>query len=62
MYSYIDTSKAHDIANEVIPILEDAGYSVEEMIAGLIQGVVDLAHGSEPLLDDAANFLADGGD
>jgi len=53
---------AKTIAEAVLDVLEsDGGFSVDEIIPGLIQGVIDIAQGDDALLDAAANFLADGG-
>lgn len=58
----LDLSRAHEIAEEVVNNLEyDGGYSVEEMIPGLVQAIIDIADGNDNLLDAAANLLADGG-
>lgn len=57
----LDESRARDISTTMIAVLEDEGFSTEEMIPGFIQGVIDLAHGDDALLDEAANLLADGG-
>lgn len=58
----LDLSRAHEIADEVVSSLEyDGGYTIEEMIPGLVQAIVDLADGADELLDGAANLLADGG-
>lgn len=57
----LDESSATDIANETISNLEYEGYSVAEMIPGLIQAIVMLAVGDDQVLDEAANLLADGG-
>lgn len=58
----LNTSHAETIADAVLDTLEsDGGYSVDEIIPGLIQGVIDIAQGDDSLLDAAANLLADGG-
>lgn len=65
MLKILDDTKAVEIGLEIIPLLEDAGYAIEEAIPGLIQAIIELADRSgkakEALLDEAANFLADGG-
>lgn len=57
----LDDSQATDIAGAVLEELFDAGYTAEEIIPGLIQAVIDVADHDDQLLDEAANFLADGG-
>lgn len=57
----LDTTQAGIIADTIIPLLEDEGFSPNEIIPGLIQAVVDLARGDDSVLDEAANLLADGG-
>jgi hypothetical protein len=59
--SILDTSYAGDIADAVIGTLTDEGYTTEEIIAGLVQSIVDISAGDDSLLDAAANLLADGG-
>lgn len=61
MVKLLDDSRAVEIADMILDSLEDAGYSVEEIIPGLIQGVIDISNDDDALLDQAANFLADGG-
>lgn len=58
---YLNPSYATSISDTIIALLEDEGYPREEIIPGLIQAVVDLADQDDGLLDEAANFLADGG-
>ncbi len=58
---FLDPYRAREIAYDVILQLEDDGHSTEEIIPGLIQAVIELAQGDDQLLDEAANFLADGG-
>ena len=61
----LDPTHATTIADAIIPVLEDdGGFTVEEMIPGLIQAVVNLARTTtnpELYLDCAVDLLADGG-
>lgn len=58
----IDTSRAQNISKLIIgSLLDDCGYTIEEIVPGCIQAVLDLADQDDELLDEAANFLADGG-
>lgn len=59
----LDQGVDTEIAEGVIEVLEEAGYSVEEMIPGLILAISLVAEKSpdpEAYLDEAANLLADG--
>ena len=58
----LDTRHAPTIADAIVGVLEESGgYTVEEMIPGLVQAIVDLANDADIYLDAAANLLADGG-
>lgn len=61
--SILDPTHAHQIAGEVLGILEDEGYSLEEILPGLVQAILE-ATAEDPfedeLLDEVANMLADG--
>lgn len=65
MTQRLDPSFAGTIADEIIATLEfDGGYSIEEMIPGLVQAIILLARTDkqeDQLLDEASNLLADGG-
>jgi len=61
MARVLDTNQAGSVSDVLRTALDEAGYSMEESIPGLIQAVVDLARGDEQVLDEAANLLADGG-
>lgn len=56
-----DTTFARDIGRQVVDAMEDAGYSIDEMIPGFVQAVIFASDGDDSLLDEAANLLADGG-
>lgn len=57
----LDHGEAEGIAVDLIAQLEDAGFSPEEMIPGLVQAIVVLADNDDEVLDEAAALLADGG-
>ena len=63
MVKVLDPSLAGTIADAVIAELEyDGGYSVEEMIPGLAQAIIQLTMDhpySEQVLDEVANMIAD---
>lgn len=64
MSNILSNEHAGDVADMVVGVLEDEGYSAEEIIPGLVQAIVDLAEkqrDSDAYLDAAANLLADGG-
>lgn len=54
-------SEVHNVSEAVSVALEEAGFSLEEAIPGLVQTIVNLSDDNEALLDAAANLLADGG-
>lgn len=60
---YLDQGCDSEIAENIIDALDEAGYSPEEIIPGLILAVSLIAERSsapEAYLDEAANLLADG--
>lgn len=64
----LDRSREDVIADAVIDVLvDDGGYTAEEIIPGLISAVIKVAASTgtsreyEQLLDEASNMLADGG-
>lgn len=63
--SKLDQGQSTAVANAVVDALEDAGYSIEEAIPGLVVAILAMARASgeyeESYLDQAANILADGG-
>lgn len=63
MARVLDQSLDSEVANGIIEALDDAGYTAEEAIPGLILAVSILAEQTgdpEAALDEAANLLADG--
>lgn len=63
MSKILDTSRASDVEDVIMSALDDAGYSAEESIPGLVSAIYALADhtlDSEQVLDEAANLLADG--
>lgn len=60
---YLTTQYAGSIADIILDSLDEAGYEdPREIIPGLIQAVLDVSEGDDDLLNEAANFLADGGE
>lgn len=58
----LDTSRALTLSALIIgELVDEAGYTIEEVVAGCIQAIIDIAGQDDELLDQAANFLADGG-
>lgn len=61
----LDDTHAGMIADEVIETLDSyGGYTDEELVPGLIQAVIDVASRhdyTEQMLDEAVDFLANGG-
>lgn len=63
MARILDQSVAVDVREVVNMALEDAGFSAEEAIPGLVGAIHDqaqLTRDEEQALDEAANLLADG--
>lgn len=62
MSRLIDTAQAGTIADAILDMLDEyGGYSPEEIIPGLIEAVIRVADNDDDLLNEASNFLADGG-
>lgn len=64
MPKLLDQTRTSDIEVAVLEVIEDAGYSAEEGIPGLVQAIVTLAGlTSDELqaLDEAGDLLADAG-
>ena len=62
MTKILDRGNESSVADDVMEILAERGYSVEEAIPGLISAIVDLAFSSsnpEQVLDEAADLLSD---
>lgn len=60
---YLDQAVDSEVAYNVIEGLDEAGYSPEEAIPGLVMAITLLAEKTrfpEECLDEAANLLADG--
>lgn len=61
--NFLDQSVDSEVAHNVIEALDEAGYSPEEIIPGLVLAIFLLAEVTnlpEEVLDEAANLLADG--
>ena len=62
MTKILDRGNESSVADDVMEILAERGYSVEEAIPGLVSAIVDLAFSSsnpEQVLDEAADLLSD---
>ncbi len=60
---YLDQGVDSEVAANIVDALDEAGYSAEEAIPGLIYAVYLYAERTsdpEGYLDEAANLLADG--
>jgi len=65
MARILDTSVAGEVRDIIAAALDEAGFSPEEAIPGLVGAIYDqaqLTRYEEQALDEAANLLADGGD
>lgn len=61
MRSRLNLSIAREVSTMILDALDDSGYRDHELIPGLVQAIIVTADGDDGLLDEAANFLADGG-
>ena len=62
MTKILDRGSESAVAEDVLVILAERGYTVEEAIPGLINAIVDLSFSSsnpEQALDEAADLLSD---
>lgn len=57
----LDMNRVELVACVVVETLHEEGFSAVESIPGLIQAVIDIAGENDQLLDEAADFLLDGG-
>lgn len=66
MSQILDNSQALGVSDCVLELQDDLGYPDEEFIPGLVQAIIQIARRSrsdyDQILDEAANFLADGGE
>ena len=64
MPKILDPSQALNVAEVILDAQDETGFPNEEFIPGLIQAIIQLASrypDGDQILDEAANFLADGG-
>lgn len=64
MTKLLDASRAGELGALIVEDVIDTGYEPEELIPALVQAIINIASHTryrEQLLDEAANFLAEGG-